>query len=114
MRGLTVFNSGHRKVADVEEKLNKFVQKQTKKSNGPIKRNMKNVEIKVKCRECGEILDNNDRFNWENTATSSLSITPVQALDAGVYSCSAENSIGQTRSPLTYNLEVTCKIHVFS
>ena len=44
MRGLTVFNSGHRKVADVEEKLNKFVQKQTKKSNGPIKRNMKNVE----------------------------------------------------------------------
>ena len=52
---------------------------------------------------------NDDRFQWENTATPSLSISHVQPGDAGEYSCSAENKIGQSRSPLTFNLDVTCK-----
>eukprot|EP00092_Neocalanus_flemingeri_P009188 GFUD01009889.1.p1 GENE.GFUD01009889.1~~GFUD01009889.1.p1 ORF type:complete len:1498 (+),score=504.87 GFUD01009889.1:68-4561(+) len=54
---------------------------------------------------------NEDRFEWENTATPSLSISPAQPGDAGEYSCSAGNKVGQARSPLTFRLLVTAAVN---
>jgi len=59
----------------------------------------------------GEALDANDeRYTWEVSANPSLHVNPVQPSDSGEYSCSAENEVGQGRSPQTFILEVTAPV----
>ena len=43
-----------KKIVEVEEKLEKVIQKQTEDTKEPIKRAVKIVESVIKCRECGD------------------------------------------------------------
>jgi len=62
-----------------------------------------------------ELDDSDERFLLDNSAAvTQLTILPAQPSDSGDYSCSAENSVGESRSAQTFHLEVISPVKLVS